>query len=121
MQIKKSEKPYQKFNFKHELPLFYELTVQWGTKYQVVGGLGKKLNFDNKQDLLLSINELINQESNSNLTFLITLTINQNDKQINTWIYRENNNLFIGEKTLCIINNVINEKAFSKLIDELTK
>lgn len=119
IRIKQSEKPYQKLNFKYNLPLFYELSVIWGTENQVIGGLGEKLNFDNKKDLLCSINEIINQECFGKLKFSITLKIYQNGTEINTWIYRENNNLFIGNKSLNISNKAINEKAFSERIDEL--
>jgi hypothetical protein len=119
IRIKQSEKPYRKLNFKHDLPLFYELVVIWGTENQVIGSLGEKLNFDNKKDLLQSINKLINQESIGKLRFSITLTICQNDAKINTYIYRENNNLFIGNKSLSIFNKAINEKEFSERIDEL--
>jgi hypothetical protein len=119
MRIKQSEKPYRKLKFKHDLPLFYELEVIWGTENQVIGGSGERLNFDNKKDLLSSINKVINQESIGKLRFSITLTICQNNAKINTWILRENNNLFIGNKSLSIFNKAINEKKFSARIDEL--
>ena len=119
MRINQSEKPYRKLNFKHDLPFIYELAVIWGTENQVIGGLGERLNFDNKKDLLSSINKVINQESIGKLRFSITLTICQNDAKINTWIHRENNNLFIGNKSLSIFNKAINEKEFSERIDEL--
>ena len=119
MRIKQSEKPCQKLNFKNDLPLFYELTVIWGTENQVIGGLGERLNFDNKKDLLRSINEVINRERFGKLKCSIILKIYQNDSEINTWIYRENNNLFIGNKSLSIINKAINDRQFYERIDEL--
>ena len=119
MRIKQSEKPYRKLKFKNDLPLFYELAVIWGTENQVIGDSGESLNFDNKKDLLRSINKVINQEYIGKLRFSITLTIRQNDAKINTWIHRENNNLFIGNKSLSIFNKAINEKEFSERIDEL--
>lgn len=117
--IFRNKKSKSKKTINQDLPIVYELAIIWGTEYQVIGGLGGNLTFDNKKALLRSINEVIAQASTSTLYCDITLMIIQNDTRIITSISGDANSLLIGHKLLNQHHNALIEEEFSERINEL--
>ncbi len=110
---------YPKSNFNRDIPICFELDIIWGNEYQVIGGLENNLKFNNKKDLLDSINQIISQESSGNLKCSMILTIQQKNSKINTIIVMKKNKLFIGNKAIEIMNCSLLEKEFYERINEI--